>query len=86
MRIKLAAVSCGERQVGESAKAYSAFSKYRDLSEKRTLAKVASMSGLLKPEYRFRIPSAIAAPVPTRSAAPPPAPTRCPGCRRKSTD
>ena len=34
-----------ERQVGESAKAYSAFSKYRDLSEKRTLAKVASMSG-----------------------------------------
>ena len=30
-----------ERQLGESTKAYSAFSKYRDLSKKRTLAKVA---------------------------------------------
>jgi hypothetical protein len=34
-----------ERQAGESAKAYSAFTKYRDLSEKRTLVRVAQMLG-----------------------------------------
>jgi hypothetical protein len=34
-----------QRQPGESAKAYSAFSKYRDLAERRTMAKVAEMSG-----------------------------------------
>lgn len=39
----------GQRQLwdrldGESAKAYAAFCKYRDLSESRTLAKVAEMS------------------------------------------
>jgi hypothetical protein len=34
-----------QRQPGESAKAYSAFAKYRDLVEKRTMAKVGEMSG-----------------------------------------
>src|ERR1035438_4853234 len=34
-----------QRQVGESAKAFSAFEKYRDLAERRTMAKVAEMSG-----------------------------------------
>jgi hypothetical protein len=33
-----------ERQVGESSKAYSAFQKYRDLAERRTMKKVAEMS------------------------------------------
>jgi hypothetical protein len=33
-----------ERQAGESAKAYAAFAKYRDLSSARTMAKVAEMS------------------------------------------
>ena len=33
-----------ERQAGESTKAYSAFQKYLNLSERRTLAKVAQMS------------------------------------------
>jgi hypothetical protein len=33
-----------ERQPGETAKAYSAFAKYRDLAEARTMAKVATMS------------------------------------------
>lgn len=32
-----------ERQVGESAKAYAAFTKYRDLAERRTMKKVAEM-------------------------------------------
>jgi hypothetical protein len=33
-----------ERQAGESAKAYAAFAKYRDMSAARTMAKVAEMS------------------------------------------
>jgi hypothetical protein len=33
------------RQLGESAKAYAAFSKYRDLAERRTMKKVGEMSG-----------------------------------------
>ena len=33
-----------ERQSGESAKAFAAFVKYRDLAEKRTLARVAQLS------------------------------------------
>jgi hypothetical protein len=34
-----------ERQVGESPKAYNAFVKYRDLAERRTMAKVAQELG-----------------------------------------
>jgi len=34
-----------ERMPGESAKAYAAFVRYRDMAEKRTMAKVAEMSG-----------------------------------------
>lgn len=34
-----------ERQVGESEKAFDAFVKYRDLAERRTLARVAQMLG-----------------------------------------
>lgn len=33
-----------ERMVGESARAYAAFSKYRDMASARTMAKVATMS------------------------------------------
>src|ERR1035437_7766264 len=34
-----------QRQVGETTKSYAAFCKYRDLAERRTMAKVAEMSG-----------------------------------------